>query len=129
MAAITPEAGFQVETGGELDFGGVEAEEDPVKDSTSETVILPSGPVPVTWERSMPFSAATFLARGEATTLPPEGGEGDGEGAAFELELLAAGAGEDAAGAGLWGIGRAKRAVLKMSGGESDKICYDCVIF
>jgi hypothetical protein len=32
-------------------------------------VILPSGPVPLTWARGTPFSSATFLAAGEAKNL------------------------------------------------------------
>lgn len=40
--------------------------------------------IPVTWARSMPFSAASFLARGLANTLPflAAAGVGAGVGAA-----------------------------------------------
>lgn len=39
---------------------------------TSASMILLLGPVPTTWERSIPLSAATCLARGLATILPLE---------------------------------------------------------
>lgn len=38
---------------------------------TSATTILPLSPVPSILERSNPFSAATFLARGLANSLDP----------------------------------------------------------
>lgn len=55
-------------------------------------VTLPSGPVPVTWAMSIPFSAASFLARGLANTLPFSG--------AAELAGAVGGVGLGAAGAG-----------------------------
>mmetsp|Transcript_24772 Transcript_24772/g.46583 ORF Transcript_24772/g.46583 Transcript_24772/m.46583 type:complete len:269 (-) Transcript_24772:477-1283(-) len=90
VAATTPFAGFQLDTGGVSDFflGGEPA----VKPSTSETVMRPSGPVPVTWDRSMFLSFATFFARGLAMTRPPEGaGEGADGALAAAAGLLAAG--------------------------------------
>ncbi len=59
--------------------------------STSARMMRRLGPVPLTCDKSIPFSAATFFASGEATTLP----------------LSAAGFGAGAAGAGVGAAGAA----------------------
>mmetsp|Transcript_47386 Transcript_47386/g.112755 ORF Transcript_47386/g.112755 Transcript_47386/m.112755 type:complete len:323 (+) Transcript_47386:374-1342(+) len=72
----------------------------PLKFSTSEEVMRPPGPDPVTREMSMPFSVAIALASGDATMrspfAPPPAGAA---GAAFAAAAGAAAAGAAAAGA------------------------------
>lgn len=75
-----------------------------------------AAPDPTTLLRSTPFSSASFLAKGLATTRPPAGAaEGEGEGA-----TAAAGEGEEGAAAGAAAAGAdpplaAKAATLSMS--------------
>src|SRR5688572_17623325 len=78
--------------------------------STSFSMIRPPGPEPVMEARSTPLSAATFLARGLALTLPPGGASRGGGGAveaAIEPDTWTTGSevGAWAAGLGGWGLG------------------------
>src|SRR5579871_203345 len=72
---------------------------------TSASVIRPPGPVPRTWERSMPCSAAIRRTEGVARTRPAGPGDGVGavvgaDGVAEATGAGAGGVGADAAGAG-----------------------------
>lgn len=66
--------------GGGTAAAGVGAALVGTKESMSFLMILPSGPVPFTCVRSIPFSAANFFASGLTNTLPfgPAGAAGRG---------------------------------------------------
>ena len=66
------DAGSGVDTGSETDGSPaiIAAVSAPARDSTSLTMILPLGPLPVTPVSAIPFSPASFLARGEILIFP-----------------------------------------------------------
>mmetsp|Transcript_25468 Transcript_25468/g.36505 ORF Transcript_25468/g.36505 Transcript_25468/m.36505 type:complete len:219 (-) Transcript_25468:156-812(-) len=109
VAAITPGAGTHLgldTASGFLLTAAFPLPPDAMAFSTSAPVIRPSGPVPITVDRSNPTSSARFLANGDATTRPPPEDEAEddladvlmaGLGVAAAAAMLAGGAAADVA--------------------------------
>mmetsp|Transcript_36715 Transcript_36715/g.56394 ORF Transcript_36715/g.56394 Transcript_36715/m.56394 type:complete len:264 (+) Transcript_36715:1330-2121(+) len=91
VAAMTPAAGVCFGFSATAPFFKVDPPD--AAAATSEAVILPFGPVPVTVLKSIPSSAALFFANGEATTRSPVAAAATTFGAAFAFDTAAAGCG------------------------------------